>query len=312
MLIRRLARPLLASAFVVDGVDTLMHPEPRVKTASAVVQQGHEKLPSDVAQKLPSDPDLLVKATAVTQVAGGAMLALGKAPRLAALALAATVVPATLTQQDFWAESDPERRAAKRTAFLKDVSLLGGLMIASADTAGKPSLGWRGRRAAKGAATAVSAALPFGAAAQDGTGEALRQQLQHAAERGREFAGVAASKGAALAETAQQRGPVLAEAAKQRGATLAETAQQHGPEWAELAKSRSAELADVAKHRGAEFADVAKHRGTEWAELARHRAAELAAAAREQGAHLADSGAKAAESARDQVEPKRGFWRKSR
>ncbi|TLF72567.1 DoxX family protein [Nocardia cyriacigeorgica] len=367
MLIRRLARPLLASAFVVDGVDTLMHPEPRVKTASAVVQQGHEKLPSDVAEKLPSNPDLLVKATAVTQVAGGAMLALGKAPRLAALALAATVVPATLTQQDFWAESDPERRAAKRTAFLKDVSLLGGLMIASADTEGKPSLGWRGRRAAKGAAAAVSAALPFGASSQDGTGDALRQQLQHAAERSRELAGVAASKGAALAETAQergpvlaeaakhrgaelaeaakhrgaalaetaqqrgavlaetaqQRGPVLAEAAKQRGATLAETAQQHGPEWAELAKARSAELADVAKHRGAEFADVAKHRGAEfadvakhrgaeWAELARQRAAELAAAAREQSAHLADTSARAAESARDQVEPKRGFWRKSR
>ncbi|NEW27024.1 DoxX family protein [Nocardia cyriacigeorgica] len=357
MLIRRLARPLLASAFVVDGVDTLMHPEPRVKTASAVVQQGHEKLPSDVAQKLPSNPDLLVKATAVTQVAGGAMLALGKAPRLAALALAATVVPATLSQQDFWTESDPERRAAKRTAFLKDVSLLGGLMIASADTEGKPSLGWRGRRAAKGAAAAVSAALPFGAASQDGTGEALRQQLQHAAERGREVAGVAATKsaalaetaqqrgpvlaeaakhrgaelaeaarhrgaalaeiaqqrGAVLAETAQQRGPVLAEAAKQRGTYLAETAQQHGPEWAELAKSRGAEFADVAKHRGAEFADVAKHRGAEWADIARHRAAELAAAAREQGAHLADSGAKAAESARDQIEPpKRRFWRTAR
>ncbi|WP_280236610.1 DoxX family protein [Nocardia cyriacigeorgica] len=359
MLIRRLARPLLASAFVVDGVDTLMHPESRVKSASAVVQKGQQSLPSDMADKLPSDPGVLVRATAVTQVAGGAMLALGKAPRLAALALAATVVPATVTQQDFWAESDPDRRAAKRTAFLKDVSLLGGLMIASADTAGKPSLGWRGRRAAKSAATAVGAALPFGASAHDGSGEALRQQLQHAAERGREFAGVAATKGAALAETAQerapewaetarhrgaelaeaarhrgaalaetaqhrsaalaetaqQRGPELAEAARQRGATLAGTAQQHGPEWAEVAKSRGTEFADIAKHRGAEFADVAKHRGAEWAETARHRAAELAAAAREQGAQLAESGAQAAETARERLEPnkpERRFWRRSR
>ncbi|NEW42631.1 DoxX family protein, partial [Nocardia cyriacigeorgica] len=87
MLIRRLARPLLASAFVVDGVDTLMHPEPRVKTASAVVQKGQQSLPSDMAEKLPNNPSVLVKATAVTQVAGGAMLALGKAPRLAALAI---------------------------------------------------------------------------------------------------------------------------------------------------------------------------------------------------------------------------------
>ncbi|NEW39973.1 DoxX family protein, partial [Nocardia cyriacigeorgica] len=291
----------------------------------------------DMAEKLPNNPSVLVKATAVTQVAGGAMLALGKAPRLAALALAATVVPATVTQQDFWAESDPDRRAAKRTAFLKDVSLLGGLMIASADTAGKPSLGWRGRRAAKGAAAAVGAALPFGASSQDGSGEALRHQLEHTAERGREFAGVAATKGAALAETAQERAPEWAETARHRGAelaeaarhraaalaeaahhrssALAETAQQHGPEWVELATSRGSEFADVAKHRGAELAEVARHRGAEWAETARHRAAELAATAHEQGAHLADAGAKAAESARERLEPpkrQRGIWRRSR
>ncbi|MFE3445908.1 DoxX family membrane protein [Nocardia sp. NPDC059180] len=322
MLIRRLARPLLASAFVVDGVDTLMHPEPRVKSASAVVQKGQQSLPSDMAEKLPNDPSVLVKATAVTQVAGGAMLALGKAPRLAALALAATVVPATVTQQDFWAESDPDRRAAKRTAFLKDVSLLGGLMIASADTAGKPSLGWRGRRAAKGAAATVGAALPFGASAQDGSGEVLRHQLEHAAERGREFAGIAATKGAALAETAQERAPewaetarhrgaelaeaarhrgaALAEAAQHRGSALAETAQQRGPEFAEAARQRGAALAgtaqqhgpewaELAKSRGTEFADVAKHRGAEFADVAKHRGAEWAETARHRAAELAAS-----------------------
>src|SRR5690606_15993546 len=105
---------------------------------------------------------------AVAQVSGGVLLALGKAPRLASLVLAASVLPATVTQQDFWTEADPDKKQAKRAAFLKDVSLLGGLLIAGADTEGKPSLGWRGRRAAKAAAASVSAALPIGASTGEG------------------------------------------------------------------------------------------------------------------------------------------------
>ncbi|WP_442790757.1 DoxX family membrane protein [Nocardia sp. NBC_01329] len=316
MLLRRLARPLLASAFVANGVETLMHPEARVKEASTLVNKGKETLPSDIAGNLPEDPSTLVRVTAAVQIAGGALLALGKAPRPAALALAATVVPATVTEQNFWAENDPERRAAKRTAFLKDVSLLGGLMIAASDTAGKPSLGWRGRRAARRAATTVSGVLPAGSTGRGGTGEAVRHQLHQATERGRELAGSAASRGAELAETAQQRGPVWAETAKQRGsdwadiakhrsAELAETAQNRGPEWAEAAKHRAAELADYTKHRGSELAGTAQNRGPEWAEAAKHRAAELAdytkhrggelsASAKAQRAQLAKTKAKAA------------------
>src|SRR5947208_682198 len=126
MLLRRFARPLLATAFVADGVDALVHPEPRAQAAAALVQQGQQSLPDNIAAKLPSDPGTIVKINAIAQVSAGALLALGKMPRLASLTLAATVIPATLTEQDFWAEKDPERKAAKRNAFLKDVSLLGG------------------------------------------------------------------------------------------------------------------------------------------------------------------------------------------
>ncbi|MGW1742008.1 DoxX family protein [Nocardia sp. NPDC001965] len=300
MLLRRLARPLLASAFVVNGVESLMHPESRVKEASTLVNKGKETLPSDIAGNLPEDPSTLVRVTAAVQIAGGTLLALGKAPRPAALMLAATVVPATVTEQNFWAENDPQRRAAKRTAFLKDVSLLGGLLIAASDTAGKPSLGWRGRRAARRAATTVSGALPVGSSGRGGSGDAVRQQLQQASERGRDLASTAASRGAELAETAQQRGPVWAEAAKQRGsdwadvakhrgAELAETAQHRGPEWAEVAKNRAAEWADYTKHRGSELAETAQHRGPEWAEAAKNRATELADYTKHRGSELAET-----------------------
>lgn len=274
MLIRRLARPLLATAFVAGGVDTLMHPEGRAKAAAA--------LPDGVAAKLPADPGTLVRVNAATQVVGGVLLALGKAPRLAALALVVTVVPSTVTEQDFWAEADPERRAAKRVGFLKDLSLLGGLMIATADTEGKPSLGWRGRRAARGAAAAVSAALPLGTSSAGPTRDELMERLHHAAERGRSLAGTAAEKGAEFTEVA-----------KERGTTWAEQAKEHGPEWVEYAKGLGADLAE----RGSELADRAKlaDRGAEFAD----RGSELAATARKRGSKLA-------ETARDRIEERLG------
>ncbi|MCC3314247.1 DoxX family protein [Nocardia africana] len=288
MLIRRLARPLLASVFVVDGVDTLMHPEPRAQAASTLVSHGEQRLPDSVSAKLPADPAKVVRINAIVRVGAGTLLALNRAPRLSSLALAVTVIPATVTEQDFWNESDAQQRAAKRTAFIKDVGLLGGLLIAAADTEGKPSLGWRGRRAARKAA----AALPFTAA----TTETVRDRLQQQAVRGRELAAVAADKGADLASVAQSRGAELASVAQSRGGELAEAAREHGTEWAELARSRGAELAgtaldhrgewaEVAKRRGADLADAAREHGGEWAELAKRKSTELADAA---GDHRGD------------------------
>ncbi|MGV9332855.1 DoxX family membrane protein [Nocardia sp. NPDC003726] len=287
MLLRRLARPLLATAFVVDGVDTLRHPDERVKSANALLERGQRQLPEEIAAKLPSNPSTVVQVNAFAQVGGGVLLALGKAPRLAALVLAATVVPAAVTEQDFWNEQDPARKSAKRNAFLKDIGLLGGLMIAAADTEGKPSLGWRGRRAARDAAAAVTAALPFGAAS-DTTGAALRKHAHEAADKARALGAVAASKGAELAETAQRHGPGLADAAKEHGSELADTAKTHGQEWAEIAKERGAEWAGIAKERGSDWAEIAKERGAEWAEIAKERGSEWAEIAKEQSAHLAD------------------------
>ncbi|WP_227996165.1 DoxX family protein [Nocardia australiensis] len=287
MLLRRLARPLLAASFVADGVDTLVHPEPRAKAASALVQRGEQRLPDNLAAKLPADTATVVRINALAQISGGVLLALGRSPRLASVMLAATVIPATVTEQDFWAEQDPDRKAAKRNAFLKDIGLLGGLMIAAADTAGKPSLGWRGRRAARSAATAVSAALPFGAT-DSATTESLRQHAYEAADRARSLGGIAAAKGAEVAETAQQHGAEWADVTKERGAELADMLKEHGPEWAETAKSHGAEWAELAKQRAGILAKKAKRRGPE-----------LAATARERGTHFA-------EVARDRIEARCG------
>ncbi|WP_280333212.1 DoxX family membrane protein [Nocardia wallacei] len=301
MIIRRLARPLLAANFVVDGIDTLRHPEPRAKAAASLVSRGQQSLSPQLAEKLPSEPGQIVRVNAAAQVGAGVLLAMGRLPRLSALVLACTVVPATVTEQDFWNETDPDRRATKRVAFLKDLGLLGGLIIASADTAGKPSLGWRGRRAARQAA----AALPF---VGPTSGEALRDRLQQQAAHGRELALTAADKGAVLAEVARQRGAELAVPAKEHGAEWAERAKHRGAELAEVAKQRGGELAEVAKHRGAELAEVTKQRGSELAVPAKEHGYELAGRAKHRGAELAEVAKQRGSALVDTAEERGSEW----
>jgi putative oxidoreductase len=141
--IRRLARPLLASVFVSGGIDTLRNPGPRTEMAESVATKVAEPLP------LPDEPDQLVKINAWVQVVAGSLFALGKLPRLTALALAGSLVPTTLAGHRFWEEGDPERKAQQQVHFFKNLGLLGGLLLAAVDTAGAPSLGWRAKRAAR-------------------------------------------------------------------------------------------------------------------------------------------------------------------
>ena len=76
-------------------------------------------------------------------VGAGSLLALGKLPRLASTVLAATLVPTTVAAHSFWQEQDPEVRAKQKVQFLKNLGLLGGLLLAAVDTEGKPGLAYR-------------------------------------------------------------------------------------------------------------------------------------------------------------------------
>ncbi|OBB62549.1 MULTISPECIES: DoxX family protein [Mycolicibacterium] len=287
MLIRRIARPMLSAVFIGRGVEALRSPKPAADAAKPTIE-GLSKLPDPVGTNVPTNPETVARITAGVQIGGGLLLASGKLPRLASAALAFSVVPGSLGGHMFWNETDPERKADERRAFLTDVSLIGGLIIAAVDTEGKPSLGWRSRRAAH----KVTAALPVGAAAGGSLAdsefaEKLGHGLHVGAERGRELAGVARERGSELAEVASKRGAELAEVASKRGAEFAEIASKRGAEFAEVASKRSAELADVASKRGAVLAEVARERGSEWAEVARDRAPELADAAKGRSAELA-------------------------
>jgi len=241
MLIRRIARPLLSVAFIGQGIDSLLNPKPAAEAAAPMVD-GLRALPDPVGSVIPSDPQTFAQINAAVQIGGGLLLATGKAPRVASAALAFTVLPANLGAHMFWSESDPQLKTEKRKEFMTDLSLLGGLMIASADTAGKPSLGWRGRRAAERLSERVSSALPGSDDTFDADlgelGEKIVHGLQAGAERGRELASTAAERGAPLAKKARKRGEKWADTARVRGVELAETARLHGGQLADAARER--------------------------------------------------------------------------
>ena len=197
MLIRRIARPLLSAVFIGQGVDALRNPKPAAEAAQPTLD-GLKMLPDSVSEKVPEDAVTFARINAGVQIGGGVLLATGKLPRLASAALAFTVIPGSLGANQFWAQPDPELKARQRRDFLTDLSLLGGLIIASVDTEGKPSLGWRGRRAAHKASEKVTSALPGGGSTagffDSELGEKVSHGLQVGAERGRELASVAGER----------------------------------------------------------------------------------------------------------------------
>lgn len=148
-LIRLVARPMLASMFVTGGINSLRNTEAVARRAEPVTDKISETA-HRVAPDLPvpEDPKTMVRINAAVHILAGLALATGRAPRLSSLALAATLVPTTVAGHRFWEESDPAARAQQKTHFWKNVSMLGGLLLASVDTEGRPGLVWRTRHAA--------------------------------------------------------------------------------------------------------------------------------------------------------------------
>ncbi|GAC71009.1 DoxX family protein [Gordonia soli] len=313
MILRRIARPLLASAFIASGVDALRTPKPLAQTAAPVVDRGREVLPPDVAERIPSDPETLVRINAAAQIGGGVLLATGKLPRIASVVLAGSVIPSTVFGADFWNEADPVRKEQQRNAFIKNVGLLGGVLLAAADTEGKPSLAWRGRQKAQ----VVAAALPLGASAGSSAWDSLRDRAQEGAhvigERSTDAAHVIGDRSSEVADWLEKHGPELADAARERSAEAADWISEHAPTLAEAARDRSAdaaarlrdqlpELADTARERSAEAAGKVRDRAPELAEVARDRSAEAAARLRDRAPEFADSARDWAETARDKAQ----------
>ena len=126
-LVRTVARPLLAGMFVYGGRDSFGHPQTKVARAESVVTPIVDTL------GLPHETQTWIRVNGAVQVVAGTALALGRWPRAAALALAASLVPTTLAGHSFWDEEDATARGAQRIQFLKNLSMLGGLLLVVGD-----------------------------------------------------------------------------------------------------------------------------------------------------------------------------------
>lgn len=140
MIVRRIARPLLSSIFILGGVNAVRYASAHKDAAEPVIK----KLAAPLG--LPEDSELLVRANGAAMIGGGVLVATGKAPRLGSLVLLGSIIPTTLTHQ-WWTETDPEKKQGEQVQFFKNLSLLGGLLLAAADTEGKPGLSYRAKQA---------------------------------------------------------------------------------------------------------------------------------------------------------------------
>jgi len=123
--VRRLARPLLAAPFILDGVTVLKSPDAHVE---------------DVRKAGLPEPEKVVQIASANKVAAGLMLATGRFSRLSSLALAAGAAGNAFVHHPFWNETDDARKAEVRTQFLRDLGLLGGALVSAADTGGRESV----------------------------------------------------------------------------------------------------------------------------------------------------------------------------
>ena len=151
---RLVARPLLSSIFLVGPISTFKNADQAAGRAAKVTDRV-TPLARKVSQRtgipMPEKPETWVKVNAGVQIVAGLALATGRMPRTAALVLAASTVPTTVAGHPFWEEEDPAARKQQQIQFAKNLSVLGGLLIAAGDTEGRPGLAWRARHAAKDA-----------------------------------------------------------------------------------------------------------------------------------------------------------------
>ena len=147
MLLRRLARPMLSTVFVVQGIDSLLN------TPRASKQCGRPSRTAEAARawgpEYRTTPQSLRASHRSHQVVAAVCLATGRMPRVAAATLAATVIPANLGDHMFWDEADPVAKKRKRRDFATDVSPGGRIDSCLRRHRWKALAGWRGRRAGR-------------------------------------------------------------------------------------------------------------------------------------------------------------------
>lgn len=140
-IVRFVARPLLASSYIASGVDRLRNSEDTAAQLRPALQQIGSAVPS--AKSITSNEKLVAKVVGGAQVGAGVLLGIGKLTRLAALVLVGSSALNAIVEFRSADTSTKEGRTDRRNQLLKNVSLIGAVLLAAVDTDGRPSLAWR-------------------------------------------------------------------------------------------------------------------------------------------------------------------------
>ena len=214
-LLRAGYRTMLASYFITSGVKAVRNPAPLAELAEPLAEKVvpfvKKYAPDEVAHYVPEDTKTLVRLNGALQIAGGLALATGRGRRVGALLLAGSLIPSTLAKYPFWSQSGDEA-AASRSHFAKNVSLLGGVLLASRDTEGRPGIAWRAQ--AGGHAIAKSTSRATKKLTHSGTGDKLAKQASAIGDSVSDAASDVASRTSDLAGAAVAGGVALLGAAE--------------------------------------------------------------------------------------------------
>ncbi len=299
-LLRAAYRTMLASYFISSGVKAVRNPAPLAPLAQPLAEKivpvVKQYAPDEISGFVPEDPTTLVRINGALQIVGGLALATGRGRRVGALLLAGSLVPSTLAKYPFWDQTGDEK-AASRAHFAKNVSLLGGVLLASRDTEGRPGIAWRAQ--AGGHAIAKSTGRATKKLTHSGTGDKLAKQASIVGDAVSDVAGEVADKTSDLAEAAVAGGAALlgAAAIKTRGTRKKarkqfKSAQKVAVEQAKVARTNAVKQAKVARERLAEQAKeaqkVAAKRAAETREAAEKAAKQARKDANKRGKKVAE------------------------
>lgn len=199
---------MFASYFIVKGTNSAMKPDSFVEDAEPVVDRllpvVQRALPSSVGAYIPEDTRTLVRATGTAQAFGGVAMATGLARRLGAGVVAATMIPHVLASIPD--KSLPkDERAAARSVLLRNIALLGGAMMASRDTAGRPSLAWRAADTQRRVSSAASSQRKAISSSVDDLSKSTRKKLKKAQDQAQKEIAKAQKKAEKKAKKAQKK-----------------------------------------------------------------------------------------------------------
>ncbi len=113
-MIRTVTHLLLSGIYIINGWGAFSKPGGRPKLVAAA--------------GIPR-PEQAVVLNAAVMIVAGLLLSLGITPRLTAALLLGSMIPTTLVGHAFWKEEPGPQRQNQETQFLKNLSMIGGLLM---------------------------------------------------------------------------------------------------------------------------------------------------------------------------------------